>query len=85
MGSNPKPVKTKFYNFDDLLINGEHKKPQILFLDEASSHLDKTNEHIINKNLQKMHITQVIIAHRQETIDMADRIIRIFYNYHVRV
>ena len=26
-------VKTKFYNFDDLLINGEYKKPQILYTD----------------------------------------------------
>lgn len=28
-----KEVKTKFYNFDDLLINGEYKKPQILYTD----------------------------------------------------
>jgi hypothetical protein len=33
MGSNPKPLKTKFYNFDDLLINGEYKKPQVLYTD----------------------------------------------------
>jgi len=26
-------TKTKFYNFDDLLINGEYKKPQILYTD----------------------------------------------------
>ena len=26
-------LKTKFYNFDDLLINGEYKKPQILYTD----------------------------------------------------
>ena len=25
--------KTKFYNFDDLLINGEVKKPQVLYTD----------------------------------------------------
>ncbi len=25
--------KTKFYNFDELLINGEYKKPQILYTD----------------------------------------------------
>lgn len=30
--SNPAP-KTKFYNFDDLLINGEYKKPQVLYTD----------------------------------------------------
>lgn len=27
------PTKTKFYNFDDLLINGEYKKPQLLYID----------------------------------------------------
>ncbi len=26
-------TKTKFYNFDDLLINGEYKKPQVLYSD----------------------------------------------------
>jgi len=26
-------VKTKFYNFDDLLIDGKIKKPQILYTD----------------------------------------------------
>ena len=25
--------KVKFYNFDDLLINGEYKKPQVLSID----------------------------------------------------
>jgi hypothetical protein len=31
--SNPRSIKTKFYNFDDLLINGEYKKPQVLYTD----------------------------------------------------
>ena len=33
--SKPKSsdAKTKFYNFDELLINGEYKKPQVLFID----------------------------------------------------
>lgn len=26
-------VKTKFYNFDDLLIDGQYKKPDVLFTD----------------------------------------------------
>ncbi len=26
-------VKTKFYNFDDLLINGAYQKPQVLYTD----------------------------------------------------
>ena len=28
-----KNTKTKFYNFDDLLINGQYKKPQVLYTD----------------------------------------------------
>ncbi len=32
--ANPKSgTKTKFYNFDDLLINGQYKKPQVLYTD----------------------------------------------------
>ena len=26
-------VKVKFYNFDDLLIDGQYKKPQLLYTD----------------------------------------------------
>lgn len=29
----PSDVKTKFYNFDDLLIDGQYKKPQVLYTD----------------------------------------------------
>ena len=28
--------KTKFYDFDDLLINGEYKKPQVLYIDNQA-------------------------------------------------
>ena len=31
--AQPENTKTKFYNFDDLLINGEYKKPQVLYTD----------------------------------------------------
>ena len=31
--SQEKNTKTKFYNFDDLLINGQYKKPQVLYTD----------------------------------------------------
>tara|TARA_Y100001938_G_C7934400_1_gene351012 strand:+ start:407 stop:637 length:231 start_codon:yes stop_codon:yes gene_type:complete len=29
-------TKTKFYDFDDLLINGEYKKPQIMYIDDQA-------------------------------------------------
>lgn len=60
-----------------LLARALYKKPEILFLDEASSHLDKNNEQNINKNLKDIQITQIIVAHRQETINMADRVIKL--------
>ncbi len=28
--------KTKFYDFDDLLINGEYKKPQVMYIDDQA-------------------------------------------------
>ncbi len=31
--ANANSPKTKFYDFDDLLINGEYKKPQIMYND----------------------------------------------------
>lgn len=35
LSANATP-KTKFYDFDDLLINGEYKKPQIMYTDTQS-------------------------------------------------
>ncbi len=32
--ANPAGKKVKFYNFDDLLIDGKVKKPQILWIDK---------------------------------------------------
>ena len=58
-----------------LLARALYKQPTILFLDEATSHLDVENEHKINTALSTLNITQVIIAHRQETINMADRVV----------
>ncbi len=49
--------------------------PKILFLDEASSHLDTHTENIINASIKEMPITRIIIAHRKETIALADRVI----------
>lgn len=58
-----------------LLARALYKQPKILFLDEATSHLDVDNEKNINQALKTLDITQIIIAHRQETIKMADKVI----------
>lgn len=58
-----------------LLARALYKKPKWLFLDEATAHLDCHNEQKINQALKNLNITQIIVAHRQETIRMVDRVI----------
>ena len=60
-----------------MLARALYQRPQILFLDEASSHLDMHNEAQVNHNLKQLNITRIIIAHRPQTIAMADRVFRL--------
>lgn len=58
-----------------ILARALYREPKILFLDEATSHLDMENERAINENLKHLNITKIMVAHRKETIGSADRII----------
>ena len=58
-----------------LLARALYKTPRILFLDEASSHLDQTNADRINEALDGLPITRIAVAHRKETIASAERVI----------
>ncbi|WP_281559194.1 peptidase domain-containing ABC transporter [Thalassomonas sp. RHCl1] len=60
-----------------ILARALYKKPKILFMDEATSHLDTQLESDINDAVKRLDITRVIIAHRKETIASADREIKI--------
>lgn len=60
-----------------ILARALYRKPRILFLDEATSSLDSRNESLINENISKLGITCIIVAHRKETINSADRVIDI--------
>jgi ATP-binding cassette subfamily B protein RaxB len=46
-----------------------------LVLDEATSHLDVGKERQVNEAIRALLITRITIAHRPETIAMADRVI----------
>jgi ATP-binding cassette subfamily B protein RaxB len=58
-----------------LLARALYKRPQILFLDEATSHLDVSKEQEVNRAVKSLNMTRVIVAHRPETIASADRVI----------
>ncbi|AXQ99528.1 colicin V production protein [Pseudoalteromonas piscicida] len=53
------------------------RDPKILFMDEATSHLDTGLEEDINDAVSRLKITRIIIAHRKETIASADREIKL--------
>lgn len=58
-----------------LLARALYKRPRILFLDEATSHLDIDKEKQVNEAVKRLEMTRVIIAHRPETIASADTVI----------
>ncbi len=58
-----------------ILARALYRKPKILFLDEATSHLDAASETSVNASIRKLLLTRVVIAHRQETIRSADRVL----------
>ena len=58
-----------------LLARALYRQPKILFMDEGTAHLDAQHEAAVNNAISKIGITRIIIAHRQETIAAADRIL----------
>lgn len=57
-----------------LLARALYQSPCVLFMDEATSHLDKDNEAKISEQIQHLPMTRIMIAHRQETINMAEQV-----------
>lgn len=58
-----------------LLARALYRQPSILFLDEATSHLDIAGEQNVNEAISGLRLTRIIVAHRPETIASADRVI----------
>lgn len=59
-----------------ILARALYRRPHILFLDEATSHLDVLLEQRVNRNLDALGITRVVIAHRPQTIQAANQVYR---------
>lgn len=58
-----------------LLARALYRQPQLLLLDEATSHLDVASERLVNAAIRQLSCTTLVIAHRPETIAMADRVL----------
>jgi ATP-binding cassette, subfamily B, bacterial CvaB/MchF/RaxB len=60
-----------------LLARALYRRPSILFIDEGTANLDVDLEKRINLMLRTLPITRIQIAHRPQTIALADRVIHL--------
>lgn len=58
-----------------LLARALYRAPKLLVMDEGTAHLDAQTEMAVNAAIAGMGITRIVIAHRAETIQAADRIL----------
>ncbi|UXI66707.1 peptidase domain-containing ABC transporter [Tahibacter amnicola] len=58
-----------------LLARALYAEPRLLFLDEATSALDAMTEHRVNAHIRQLGITRIMIAHRRESLALADRVV----------
>lgn len=56
-----------------MLARALYKRPSLLFLDEATSHLDMGLESEISAAVSGLQLTRIVIAHRPETIAASGR------------
>jgi ATP-binding cassette subfamily B protein RaxB len=58
-----------------LLARALYKRPSILVLDEATSHLDVKREILVSAAIRELDVTRIIVAHRPHTAATADRVV----------
>ena len=58
-----------------LIARALYHRPSVLVFDEATSHLDLETERLIAQTLEAFKVTRVMVAHRPQTIAVADRVL----------
>ena len=58
-----------------LLARAMYRRPRVLVLDEATSHLDTTREAEVGRSIAAMALTRVVVAHRAQTLASVDRVV----------
>jgi len=58
-----------------MIARALYRRPKVLVLDESTSHLDIQTEARLLTNLRALGLTIILVAHRLETINFADRIL----------
>lgn len=60
-----------------LLARALYSRPQILFIDEGTSHLDPIAEERVLQTLTSLEITIIVVAHRSKSIERANRVVAV--------
>jgi ATP-binding cassette subfamily B protein RaxB len=60
-----------------LLARALYGRPRILFMDEATAHLDPETEEAVLASLATLDITRIVVAHRSKAIEAADRVMAV--------
>ncbi|MBF9172889.1 ATP-binding cassette domain-containing protein, partial [Xanthomonas campestris pv. campestris] len=61
------------------LARALYRRPRVLILDEATSHLDPATESKVSAALAELNCTRILIAHRSETLISAGKVMLLNY------
>lgn len=60
-----------------LLARALYRRPKVLILDEATSHLDLVREAEVGQAIAALPLTRIVVAHRPQTLALVDRVVEL--------